>query len=123
MVKEIGYKRLVSRKRPQYLQPRTCRSQTKDDIPLKPCGINHRGHRSHRGYRGHRDRPDVCSLVAKPGTYWSKCKDQVMSLFKYLFRDDVVTVVVGKSRFDSERSPVPYRTQSVLVSKYNGVPL
>ena len=120
MVKEIGYKRLVSRKRPQYLQPRTYRSQTKDDIPLKPCGINRRGrrgHRVHRGHRGHRDRPDVCSLVAKSGTYWSKCKDQVMSLFKYFFRDDVVTVVVGKSRFDSERSPVPYRTQSVLVRK------
>lgn len=42
-----------------------------------------------------------------------------MGMFTFLFRDDVVKLVVGKSRFDSERSPVPYRTQSVSVSVSN----
>ena len=109
-MKEIEYKRLVSKRQTQYLKPRKCRNEPNDTLPLKYLGVN-RGHSSHSG------QSNVRLLVAKSG--WKNCRFYVMNLFKYFLRDDVVKVVVGKSRFDSDRSPVPYRTQSVLVSNFS----
>ena len=101
---ETEYKRLVSKRKHQYLKPRNC--DKTDCVRLKTLAANADVVPS----------VDVQLTLTKSDSCWSRCRDRVMSMFNYLFRDDVVKIVVGKSRFDSERSPVPYRTQSVLVS-------
>ena len=101
---EIGYKRLISKRKNQYLKPRNCH---KNSIRLQTIDVS----------TSIADvSPSVDVPLTKSDSCWSRCRDRVMNMFNYLFRDDVVKIVVGKSRFDSERSPVPYRTQSVSVS-------
>ena len=101
---EIGYNRLISKRKHQYLKPRKCH---KNSVRLQTIDVS----TSIADVSPSADVP-----LTKSDSCWSRCRDRVRSMFKYLFRDDVVKLVVGKSRFDSERSPVPYRTQSVSVS-------
>ena len=103
---EIEYKRLITKRKHQYLKPRKCH---KNSVRLETIDVS-------TSVTGVPPSADVPLSLTKSDSCWSRCRDRVMGMFTFLFRDDVVKLVVGKSRFDSERSPVPYRTQSVSVS-------
>ena len=103
---EIEYKRLFTKRKHQYLKPRKCH---KNSVRLETIDVS-------TSVTGVTPSADVPLSLTKSDSCWARCRNRVMGMFTFLFRDDVVKLVVGKSRFDSERSPVPYRTQSVSVS-------
>ena len=103
---EIEYKRLFTKRKHQYLKPRKC---YKNSVRLETIDVS-------TSVTGVTPSADVPLSLTKSDSCWARCRNRVMGMFTFLFRDDVVKLVVGKSRFDSERSPVPYRTQSVSVS-------